>query len=60
MKSKGFGDTIEKITESTGIKYVVESVSKAIGKDCGCKARKASMNNPELLINRTFYNTKNK
>jgi len=44
MKSKGLGDTIEKITTATGIKKVVERVSKATGKDCGCGARKNSLN----------------
>lgn len=43
-KSKGLGDTIEKITTATGIKKVVETVAKAAGKDCGCKARKDALN----------------
>ena len=43
-KSKGLGDTIEKITKATGIKKVVETVAKATGKDCGCKARKDALN----------------
>ena len=34
-KSKGLGDTIEKITKFTGIKAVVEAVTE----DCGCEAR---------------------
>ena len=29
-KSKGLGDTIEKITKATGIKKVVDTVSKAV------------------------------
>ena len=57
MKSKGIGDTIEKITAATGVKKVVESISKVTGKDCGCAKRKEAMNNPELLINKTFYKT---
>ncbi len=44
MKSKGLGDTIEKVTKVTGIKKVVEAVSAATGKDCGCKARKDALN----------------
>jgi hypothetical protein len=44
QKSKGLGDTIEKITSATGIKKVAEAVSKATGKDCGCKARKEALN----------------
>lgn len=55
MKSQGLGDTIEKITSATGIKYVVETIAKAVGEDCGCSGRKATMNNPKLLINKTFY-----
>jgi hypothetical protein len=44
MKSKGLGDTIEKITTATGIKKVVETVAKAAGKDCGCGKRKDTLN----------------
>jgi len=43
-KSKGLGDTIEKITKATGIKKVVEEVSKKTGKSCGCKKRKEALN----------------
>ena len=43
-KSKGLGDTIEKITKITGIKKVVDTVSKATGKDCGCEQRKDDLN----------------
>lgn len=48
--NKGAGDAIEAITEATGIKAVVEAVSKATGKDCGCKARKETLN--KLFPNR--------
>ena len=43
-KSKGLGDTIEKITKATGIKKVVDTVAKATGKDCGCNKRKDNIN----------------
>ena len=43
-KAKGFGDTIEQITEATGIKAVVEVFSKATGLDCGCDERKEKLN----------------
>jgi len=43
-KSKGLGDTIEKITKATGIKKVVDTVSEATGKDCGCGQRKDTLN----------------
>lgn len=55
MKSKGLGDTIEKITAATGIKKVVEKVAEVTGKECGCNKRKEILNNPNLLINKTFY-----
>ena len=44
QKSKGLGDTIEKITKATGIKKVVNTVSKAVKKDCGCAKRKNTLN----------------
>ena len=44
-QSKGLGDTIEKITEATGIKAVVEVFAKATGIDCGCEERKNKLNN---------------
>ena len=40
-KSKGLGDTVEKITEATGIKKVVKAV---FGDDCGCDERKEKLN----------------
>ena len=43
-KSKGLGDSIEKFTKATGIKKVVDTVSKVTGKDCGCGARKNALN----------------
>ena len=43
-KSKGLGDTIEKITKATGIKKVVEKISEATGKDCGCAKRQYKLN----------------
>lgn len=40
-KAKGLGDTIEQITEATGIKALVKFVA---GEDCGCDARKEKLN----------------
>jgi len=39
-KSKGLGDTVEKITEATGIKKIVEAITD----DCGCQERKERLN----------------
>ena len=44
MKSKGFGDSVEKFTKATGIKKVVDTVSKATGKPWGCSQRRDSLN----------------
>lgn len=44
MKDKGLGDSIERITKATGVKKVVETISKTMGKDCGCGARRDSLN----------------
>lgn len=56
MKSRGLGDTIEKITTKTGIKKAVKTITNAMGiEDCGCNGRKESLNNPKLIINKTFY-----
>lgn len=43
-KSKGFGDTIEKITKATGIKQTVDAIANALDIDCGCEARKEALN----------------
>lgn len=40
-KAQGLGDTIEQITEVTGIKKLVEFVA---GEDCGCEERKKKLN----------------
>jgi hypothetical protein len=55
---RGLGDVIEKITTSTGIKKAVNTVSKAVGKDCGCEKRKEALNNPNLLVNKMFNRKK--
>ena len=44
MKSEGLGDTIHKITTATGIKKVVDTVSNATGKECGCGKRRKTLN----------------
>lgn len=44
-KSKGLGDTVEKITKATGIKSIIDAINKARGvKDCGCNKRKQTLN----------------
>jgi len=43
-KSKGFGDTVEKFTEATGIKTLVDTVSQGLNIPCGCQQRKEILN----------------
>lgn len=56
-KSKGLGDTVEKITEATGIK---KAIKWAFGNDCGCDERKEVLNkafpykNPECLKQKEY------
>ena len=40
----GLGDVVEAFTTATGIKAAVDAVSRATGKDCGCKKRKEQLN----------------
>ena len=48
--NKGAGDIVESITTATGIKAVVDTVAKALDADCGCAARKETLN--KLFPNR--------
>ena len=43
-KHQGLGDTVEAITQATGIKAVVEAGAKALNKPCGCQGRKKKLN----------------
>ncbi|MCP3700625.1 MAG: hypothetical protein GY920_19290, partial [Aliivibrio sp.] len=52
---KGLGSAIEKVTEATGIKKVVEAGAAALNKDCGCKKRRDFLDNPNLMVNKVFF-----
>jgi len=45
VKSRGLGDTIHKFTKTTGIKNVVDKVSKGLNIPCGCEGRRNALNN---------------
>lgn len=47
-RSKGLGDTVEKITTATGVKAVVEKVFP----DCGCQDRKEWLNKTFPYVNK--------
>jgi len=44
MKSRGLGDSIEKVTKATGIKRAVDAVAAKTGRECGCGARRDRLN----------------
>ena len=56
-KSKGLGDTIEKVTKATGIDKAVKFIA---GEDCKCDERKEKLNKmfpyrkPECLIEEEY------
>lgn len=56
-RSKGLGDTVEKVAKKTGVKKLVEWVS---GEDCGCEERRKKLNDlfryrqPECLLQEEF------
>ena len=41
VKSKGLGDSVEKVLKATGIDKVAK---KVLGEDCGCEERKKALN----------------
>ena len=44
-ESKGFCDTIAKVTHAVGLDKVAENIAKAVGKeDCGCNKRRQKLN----------------
>jgi hypothetical protein len=45
MRSEGLGDTIERFTQTTGIKTLAQFATRLTGqKDCGCNKRKEALN----------------
>ena len=44
MKSKGLGDTVQKVTKATGIKKATDFIFNKLGVDCGCDKRKEKLN----------------
>ena len=44
MKAKGLGDTIQNITTKTGVKTVVDKISKGLNVPCGCEGRRQALN----------------
>ena len=44
MESRGLGDSIEKFTKASGIKNIVDNVSKGLNIPCGCSGRRDALN----------------
>tara|TARA_R110000824_G_scaffold226529_1_gene414322 strand:+ start:58 stop:246 length:189 start_codon:yes stop_codon:yes gene_type:complete len=45
-KSRGLGDTIQKLTKATGLQAATQFGAKLLGKkDCGCNKRQEILNN---------------
>ena len=44
QKPKGLGDSRENFTTRTGIKSMVDTVSKGLNIPCGCEGRRKAMN----------------
>jgi hypothetical protein len=60
-KSRGLGDDIAKIAKFIKADVTVEHLLKIFGqKDCGCAKRQEALNDPELLVNKVFYNNNEK
>ncbi len=56
-KSRGLGDDIAKIAKFIKADITTEQLLKIFGKkDCGCSKRQEALNDPELLVNKVFYN----
>mgnify|MGYP003140937047 FL=1 len=44
VKSRGFGDTVEKVAKAIGADKVAKAYEKATGNDCGCGKRRDTLN----------------
>ena len=53
FKDRGLGDTIDRFTQATGIKWLVVTITEKLGTSCGCKRRRE-------LLNKWFPYKKNK
>jgi hypothetical protein len=58
-RSHGFGSDIAKVTKLTGVDFIAKKIAQSLGyEDCGCAGREQALNNPDLLVNKVFYKTK--
>jgi hypothetical protein len=58
-KHKGIGDSIAAVSKVLYADKIAEVIAKGVGADdCGCEARQEALNNPDLLINKLLYGSK--
>lgn len=58
-KHKGLGDTIASVAKAVYADKIAEAIAKGAGaEDCGCAKRQESLNDPELLINKLLYGSR--
>lgn len=58
-KHKGLGDSIAAVAKSVYADKIAEAIAKGVGaEDCGCAKRQEALNNPDLLINKLLYGSK--
>lgn len=59
-KHKGLGDTIEAIAKVTGASYIANAISNGDASiPCTpCSERKKMLNDPDLLVNKLIYGSK--
>lgn len=43
-RSRGLGDTVQKITHATGVEKLAEMYTKITGRPCGCSQRQEALN----------------
>mgnify|MGYP004449604213 FL=1 len=43
-KPRGLGDSIEMVTKATGVKTMVDVISKGLNIPCGCEGRRDALN----------------
>ena len=43
-RPRGLGDSIEMVTKATGVKTMVDVISKGLNIPCGCEGRRDALN----------------
>jgi hypothetical protein len=55
-RTHGFGSDLARAAKLIKADIAADRIAKALGyEDCGCSARAAALDNPDLLVNKIFY-----